>query len=259
MAKFLARFSAVVFSLLLIRSNVQTTFASYRSYARFFDYLGIVLPKAPSLPIIQPTSDSHVTLLSATPVPTTISTTIAIRSEPILTITPTVPPTLTPLVTIKPTKTPTPSPRPTAKVLRFESYPTSKPTHLPTSTPKINLSPSTNSTASLLLEKVNEYRKSQGLYEVKSDTYTCDFAQLRAKEISGNFNHDGFTNRVHNHELPYPSYSSIAENIAMTSDYTEVVPMWIDSAGHAENMRKDTPYVCIGVSGSYYAYEGWKP
>ncbi len=35
--------------------------------------------------------------------------------------------------------------------------------------------------------------------------------------------------------------------------------MWINSPGHAANMEKDTPYVCVVVNGKYFAYEGWKP
>jgi len=45
----------------------------------------------------------------------------------------------------------------------------------------------------------------------------------------------------------------------MNSDYRKVVPNWIASSGHAENMQKDTPYICIKSNGNYYAYEGWKP
>ena len=107
--------------------------------------------------------------------------------------------------------------------------------------------------------KINEYRASVGLPSVKTDKYTCEFAVTRAAEIVNNFNHDGFQNRVNSKTLPYPSFSSVTENIAMTSNYKDVVNMWINSSGHAANMRKDTPYVCVEKIGNYYAYEGWRP
>ena len=106
------------------------------------------------------------------------------------------------------------------------------------------------------LNQVNNYRRSQGLSEVASDRNTCEFAALRAKEISISFNHNGFRDRVNSNSLPYPSYSQITENIAMNSNYTKVVAGWINSPGHAENMRADTPLVCIAKYGNYYAYEG---
>jgi uncharacterized protein YkwD len=109
------------------------------------------------------------------------------------------------------------------------------------------------------MNAINDYRKSQGLSAVKTDPYTCSFAKIRAQEITQGFNHDGFSNRITSHTLPYPTYHQVTENIAMTSDYKRVVTLWINSPGHAENMRRDTPYVCVESSGNYYAYEGWRP
>lgn len=156
-----------------------------------------------------------------------------------------------------PTRTPTPTPRPTRT-----PTPTLTPTKIPSLTPtKTPTSTTTNvlSFQDFILNEINDYRRSQGLSVVKTDTYTCAFAQTRAKEITTAFNHDGFRDRINNKTLPYPSYSSVTENIAMTSDYKQVVTMWKNSSGHAENMRKDTPFVCVEREGNYYAYEGWKP
>ena len=130
--------------------------------------------------------------------------------------------------------------------------PTFTPTLTPTPQPPTPV-PVVNNNSDYLLGKVNEYRRSLGLYEVKSDSNTCNFAKKRAQELTSNFNHDGFKN------LPYPSYSKVTENIAMNENKTDVVNQWISSAGHAENMRADTPFVCIENLGNYYAYEGWKP
>lgn len=159
----------------------------------------------------------------------------------------------TPSPTRVSTPTPTKAPTPT---------PTAIPTSTPTPTPSTQ-SPSNEfaltSSEQYIMNKINEFRSSQGLGAVKPDNYTCDFARTRAEEISKSFNHDGFRNRIENNSLPYPSYSQVTENIAMTSNYQDVVNMWINSPGHAENMRKDTPFVCVKQHGNYYAYLGWKP
>jgi uncharacterized protein YkwD len=106
---------------------------------------------------------------------------------------------------------------------------------------------------------INDYRKSQGLGSVQTDSNTCNFADTRAKEITSGFNHNGFDQRAASKTLPYPSYHYVTENIAMTSNYKDVVNMWVNSPPHAANMRADTPYVCVSQSGNYFAYEGWRP
>lgn len=137
--------------------------------------------------------------------------------------------------------------------------PTQKITQTEVSSPSAGQSTQTDDIKSFLIDKVNDYRRSQGLDEVKMDPNTCDFAKIRAEEIVTNFNHDGFRNRIESKTLPYNDYSEVTENIAMTSNFQEVVDLWINSPGHAANMRKNTPYVCIEKSGNYYAYEGWRP
>lgn len=125
------------------------------------------------------------------------------------------------------------------------------------SSPKTNTVASNNSGD--LLSQVNAYRSTKGLPPVSTDPHTCEFANTRAVEITSTFNHDGFSSRINSKNLPYPSYSEIAENIAMSSNPADVVQAWIDSPGHNENMLKNTPYACIGNSGNYYAYESWRP
>lgn len=172
-----------------------------------------------------------------------------------ITPTPTLKPTATPTPTIrlKPTNTPTPTPKPTAT-------PTLKPTAIATPTPTVTpTSPSTTqSIPDYLLSQINDYRKLNGLSTVTSNDDTCSFAAVRAQEISTAFSHDGFNNRVSSHTMPY-TYHEVTENIAMNSNYKNVVTSWINSPGHAENMRKDTPYVCVAKNGNYYAYEGLRP
>lgn len=164
--------------------------------------------------------------------------------------TPSVWPTLPP---IKPTFTPTPT-----------SIPQSTVTPTPTSIPTPTLQPTTiptplQSIRDYLMQEINNYRHSQGLSSVQTDSYTCNFAEIRAREIVNNFNHNGFTNRINSKTLPYPSYSLVVENLAMTGNFKDVIRMWINSPGHATNLKAKTSYGCTGNSGSYYTYEGWNP
>ena len=159
------------------------------------------------------------------------------NSEKIIKLTPT--PNRTLIPTLAPTIALTPIPTP---------IPTLTPVYSPTPAPIKN-----TSVNDYILGKVNEYRRSQGLSEVKENSETCSFAAKRAQEASVNFNHDGFKN------YPYPKYSRVTENLAMNTNFADVVNEWINSPAHADIMRQDTPYVCIQNYGDYYAYEGWKP
>lgn len=168
----------------------------------------------------------------------------------------------TPTSIPKPSNTPTPTNSPTPT-------PTISPTQTPVPTPTPTGTQETQgisvanvqeiSHTGYILSKINEYRASKGTYAAVYNQETCSFARIRAGEISSNFNHDSFTQKISSNSLPYPSYSLVTENIAMTSNYQDVVDIWINSAPHAENMAKDTPFICVEQNGNYYAYEGWKP
>lgn len=147
------------------------------------------------------------------------------------------------LSTPAPTKIPTPTPSPT-------------PTPTPKSRSDLDLASNQGPT---LVSQINDFRASKGLGPVQSDPHTCSFASLRANEITSNFNHDGFRNRIDSKNLPYPSYSSVAENIAMNGDENQIIPGWINSPGHLENLLKDVPFGCVVGNGSYYVFEAWKP
>ena len=119
-----------------------------------------------------------------------------------------------------------------------------------------NAATASRSAGDYIMNAINDYRGTQGLSAVKTDLNTCSFAKIRALEISTNFSHSGFESRIGTHTLPYSGYHFVTENIAMTSNYKNVVSMWINSPGHAANMRADTPFVCVEKYGDYYAYEG---
>lgn len=197
-------------------------------------------------------NDSDKNTISPTPIPPSENKEET-KSLNTLTITPTPTPWwyryLTP--TFKaPTPSPTKAPTPT---------PTTKPSATATPTPQGSTSSLLDSKQQFMLNAINTYRSKYGLSSVKPDSYTCNFATIRAKEIVTNFSHAGFSQRINNRTIPYPGYSLITENIAMTSNYQNVVNMWVSSAGHAANMRKDTPFVCVAYNGNYFAYEGRKP
>lgn len=139
-----------------------------------------------------------------------------------------------------PTQTATPSPKPTAistPILKTKQYET------------------TND----LLQQINSFRSSKGLAHLTANSQTCFFANLRSQEIINSFNHDGFRSRIDSKTLPYPSYSTVAENIAMNSDPNAVVPGWISSPGHNENLLKDVPFGCVVSNGEYFVFEAWRP
>ncbi|HMS22373.1 MAG TPA: CAP domain-containing protein [Candidatus Levybacteria bacterium] len=157
--------------------------------------------------------------------------------------------------TSTPTKTDTPTPI-SAPII---SPPTQTPVKIQVLTvvvTPVKEAPQQQSMSEYLLEQVNDYRKANGLFVVSSTPETCSFAQIRAGEITTNFTHEGFTNRIANHTLPYTTYSIVTENIAFNSNPMEVIPQWINSAMHAENMRKNTQFACIGISGNYFVFEG---
>lgn len=124
-----------------------------------------------------------------------------------------------------------------------------------TPTPQIN----TFDIQDVMIEEVNSFRRIYQKDPIQKDTYTCDFAKIRSLEISSDFTHKGFDDRVTKKSLPYPSYSKINENIAMNSDYKKVVATWISSPPHAANLLDDITKGCISKNGNYYVFLGWNP
>lgn len=114
-------------------------------------------------------------------------------------------------------------------------------------------------TASIYISKINDYRISNGLTPLREDSVSCFFADTRASEITLSFSHEGFSNRISSHTLPYKNYSTVVENIAQEPNHAGVVSLWVNSAPHAQNLKADISYGCVGEYGDYFAFEGWKP
>jgi|Napbiome12C3dose_1001474.scaffolds.fasta_scaffold00077_7 uncharacterized protein YkwD len=109
---------------------------------------------------------------------------------------------------------------------------------------------------SVLLARINQFRQSKGLAALSSDQLVCSFARLRAQEISTDFSHNGFYNRIKTKTLPYPAYTLVTENLARVPGTQDVVNMWINSPSHQANLLKNTRFGCVESYGNFYAYEG---
>jgi uncharacterized protein YkwD len=140
--------------------------------------------------------------------------------------------------------------------------PISKPVQVATPTPTKapivppTTAPTTNELSSMMSE-VNAYRAKNGLSSVTTDSKSCAYATQRSKEIVSDFSHNGFNStRL---AQAYGRYSSAFENIASGYTYRTVINAWINSAGHAANMRSNVTYVCIGWTGSAFVMEGYRP
>lgn len=95
------------------------------------------------------------------------------------------------------------------------------------------------------IDQINKLREEHDLPPVQTSKETCEFAQTRAQEITNNFNHDGFIERLKNDSFPYKTYTFVTENIQMNSDESTIVDLWIKSPDHKKNLLADTPEICI--------------
>lgn len=125
----------------------------------------------------------------------------------------------------------------------------------PTSVQAVTLSDNSG----LLLDHINSYRISMGYPPFATNSSVCDFAKLRALELTTNFDHEGFEERSQNGTLPYDNYSGISENIANTNTYSQVFELWKNSVGHNKNLLSDHTFACVGNVGNYYAFESLRP
>lgn len=238
-------FTAFIISICLFffAADAQAAFAEYRRYdSGFLHYFKTIILVRTTM-----TSETIAKPNSPTPIP---SPTVYTAQN----ITPT-PTTFAENVTPPSTKLshpPTKKPLATSPLLNTPKIITETPSPADTTAP-------TSDAMSFIMTEINKYRSAQGLSSVQTNAETCSFAATRAAEIISSFNHDGFQNRITDKTLPYKSWSNVTENIAMTSNYKDVVTMWINSPGHAANMRSDTPFVCVRQSGNYFAYEGMRP
>lgn len=263
MVKTLLSAIAVGSTTLLLAAHLQPAFAQFRtSNSGFFAIIKAQLRAQTNTTTItingqtMPKATPTIFGVYQAPTPTTKPTAVATATtKPTTAATSTIKPTGT-STTVKPTGI-TPTVLPTKRVATATPVITQTvitPTKTTTITPVAS-----DDAMTFIMNELNKYRASKGLSAVQTSAETCGFASVRAAEIVSNFSHDGFQSRIDRKSLPYKSWTKVTENIAMTSNYMDVVKMWENSPGHAENMRADTPYVCVRQSGKYFAYEGMKP
>lgn len=144
-----------------------------------------------------------------------------------------------------------------ALAYQWEKLTYQNPVYVPTELYSVDIDP--NDLPGSILKLINVYRATKGLSSIQTDTFSCAFAQKRLTEIKANFSHEGFKKRLEGYTMPYPNTSILSENIARNIEPVNIVPSWIQSEGHRENLEKDTPFGCIAIDGEYVVFEGWKP
>lgn len=110
-----------------------------------------------------------------------------------------------------------------------------------------------------LLEEINSYRLAKGLEVFETDPTVCDFAKTRVQELVSDFSHLGFDERRSSNNLPYSSYSKVAENIADAGSIDKVMDLWKNSEGHNKNMLSDLTYACTANLNRMYVFLSWTP
>ena len=139
--------------------------------------------------------------------------------------------------------------------------------------PRISDDPSMSSDTSFysgvedaIFKQLNELRVSNGLSELKKSSNLAAGARIRAKEMYdyNYFAHSrpdgGSWDSVFKVEVPLSGYSYLGENLAKTTGMspsaTYFMDLWINSAGHYENMVRSA-YTHVGI-GVYYGYVSGK-
>lgn len=118
--------------------------------------------------------------------------------------------------------------------------------------------------ANEIIERINQYRNSQGLRALKARPELNRIAWEHSRNMADgrvSFSHDGFEQRYNKLKgLFKPPYMA-AENIYMSSTGTNFGAMavkgWLNSPGHYKNIRDKHYYTGVGVArnakGEWYA------
>ncbi|MCC5641980.1 CAP domain-containing protein [Nostoc sp. CHAB 5824] len=132
----------------------------------------------------------------------------------------------------------------------------------PTLTPKsshvlsdtVQIAQSSNNTAALkqsIFNQINNYRVSQGLAKLTSNSAIDNQARIHSQDMANGtapFGHTGFSQRVKAVGIPY---SLAGENVAYNQGYSDpakiAVQGWLKSPGHLANIRGNFNKTGIGV------------
>ncbi|MCX6566257.1 MAG: CAP domain-containing protein [Candidatus Aminicenantes bacterium] len=113
-----------------------------------------------------------------------------------------------------------------------------------------------------VFDRVNAKRAENGLEAVVWNDAIANLARSHSKDMAEGtvpFGHDGFDDRFASINLLIPA-SAGAENIAYASSADSAFNLWMDSAGHRDNILGDYDYTGVGVAwstadGVYYFTE----
>lgn len=113
--------------------------------------------------------------------------------------------------------------------------------------------PTTAALEQAVLNKINAYRKSQGLAPLTLDSRITAQARLHSQDMANNrvpFGHQGFDQRLKVIGAAIP-WSGSAENVAWNQGAADPVDKavqgWLNSPGHLRNIRGDFNLTGIGV------------
>lgn len=106
----------------------------------------------------------------------------------------------------------------------------------------------------LVFQKVNEYRRSQGLTDLEWNADVADLARNHSRDMAQGtvpFGHDGFSGRVSELSSLF-RISAAAENVGLTSNLDSparvVVDAWIANPTHKDNIEDDFNTTGVGVA-----------
>ncbi len=103
-----------------------------------------------------------------------------------------------------------------------------------------------------VLQRVNRYRRSEGLSALASDARVAEIARGHSRSMAAGrtgFGHGGFTGRTQAVRRKLP-YQRVAENVSRHSRNPREIPAvaverWVDSRGHRRNI--EGPFALTGV------------
>jgi uncharacterized protein YkwD len=103
-----------------------------------------------------------------------------------------------------------------------------------------------------VLGGINAYRHKHGLKPLAIDPYISEAARIHSVEMANNkipFGHEGFNQRMNQMFKHFDHSNAFAENVAFTSEnIMTVIPLWIESKGHRENIEGNYDLTGIGIA-----------
>jgi uncharacterized protein YkwD len=102
-----------------------------------------------------------------------------------------------------------------------------------------------------LFKIIQDWRVENGKDKYKYSQILCTVAKKRVEQIKMNWSHDGFKQAL-NDIREVTNYKIIGENLS--KDFIDpklVLPAWLNSKLHRDNLEKDYQYSCIQCSGTY--------